>query len=77
LNTLLEIQEGVMITGIATRRLPLRANNVAKRLGMKERNVRYLAETKKLIAFKIDRKSWGFWPEDVERYRSQRGCPDE
>lgn len=51
------------------RRIPLRVNNVARRLQMPERTVRYLAATGRLPAFKIDGKSWGFWPEDVERYR--------
>ena len=50
------------------RRPPLRVNNVARRLGKKERTVRHLASTNRIRAFKIDRKSWGFWHEDVERY---------
>ena len=54
----------------AMRRPPLRVNNVARRLRKKERTVRHLASTQRIRAFKIDRKSWGFWPEDVERYRS-------
>jgi excisionase family DNA binding protein len=52
----------------AMRQLPLRVNNVARRLRKKERTVRHLASTKRIPAFKIDRKSWGFWREDVERY---------
>ena len=56
---------------------PLRVNNVRKRLGLSERAVRYLAETKRLPAFKIDKKSWGFRVEDVERYRLARENADE
>jgi hypothetical protein len=51
------------------RRLPLRVNNVARRLSRPERTIRHLASTQKIPAFKIDRKSWGFWSEDVESYR--------
>jgi hypothetical protein len=51
------------------RRLPLRVNNVATRLQKPERTVRHLASTKRLPAFKIDGKSWGFWPDDVDLYR--------
>jgi len=51
------------------RRIPLRVNNVARRLRKPERTVRYLASTKRIRAFKIDGKSWGFWPEDVELYQ--------
>lgn len=47
----------------------LRVNNVARRLNLKERTVRWLAKTGVLPAHKIDRKSWGFWPEDVEAHR--------
>lgn len=54
----------------ATRRRPLRVNNVARRLRKNERTIRHLAFTKRIPAFKINRKSWGFWPEDVEQYRS-------
>ena len=50
-------------------RRPLRVNNVARRLRRTERMIRHLAETRKLEAHKIDGKSWGFWPEDVERFR--------
>jgi hypothetical protein len=52
-----------------TRRLPLRVNNVATRLQTPERTVRHLALTKRLPAFKIDGKSWGFWSDDVDVYR--------
>jgi hypothetical protein len=52
-----------------TRRLPLRVNNVAARLQKPERTVRHLAFTNRLPAFKIDGKSWGFWPDDVDVYR--------
>jgi hypothetical protein len=51
------------------RRIPLRVNNVARRLQLPERTVRHLALTNRIPAFKIDGKSWGFWPEDVELYR--------
>ena len=51
------------------RRSPLRVNNVARRLNKPERTVRHLALTKRIPAFKVDRKSWGFWTEDVETYR--------
>jgi hypothetical protein len=44
-------------------------NNVARRLSRPERTIRHLAFTQKIPAFKIDRKSWGFWSEDVESYR--------
>jgi hypothetical protein len=51
-------------------RHPLRVNNVKRRLNnMPERTIRHLAKTKRLPAFKIDGKSWGFWPEDVENYK--------
>jgi hypothetical protein len=53
-----------------SRRLPLRVNNVARRLCKPERTVRHLASTNKIPAFKVDGKSWGFWPEDVDLYRS-------
>ena len=59
------------------RRLPLRAHNVAKRLGRKTRTIRYLAQLGRIAAFKIDRKSWGFWPEDVENYRLKQDNCDE
>ena len=48
---------------------PLRVNNVARRLQRSERRVRQLAETGELSAFKIDRKSWGFRPCDVDTYK--------
>jgi hypothetical protein len=51
------------------RRIPLRVNNVARRLQIPERTVRYLAANGRIPAFKIDDKSWGFWPEDVDLYR--------
>jgi hypothetical protein len=51
------------------RRFPLRVNNVARRLHKPERTIRYLAATNRIPAFKIDGKSWGFWPQDVEMYR--------
>lgn len=47
----------------------LLVNNVARRLQLKERTIRHLAQTGRLAAFKIDKKSWGFWPEDVEYFR--------
>lgn len=51
------------------RSIPLRVNNVARRLGKAERTIRYLASTSRIRAFKIDKKSWGFLPDDVEEYR--------
>lgn len=60
-----------------TQRHCLRVNNVARRLGKPERTVRWLAETGALPAFKIDKKSWGFWPEDVEAHRCRIGGRDE
>jgi excisionase family DNA binding protein len=48
---------------------PLRVNNIARRLGKSERRVRQLAESGKLPAFKIDGKSWGSWPSDVDAYK--------
>jgi hypothetical protein len=54
---------------LVSRNLPLRVNNVARRLGKPERTIRYLASVSKIRAFKIDKKSWGFWPDDVEIYR--------
>jgi len=51
-------------------RPPLRVNNVARRLHRPERTIRHWARTGKLRAFKIDRKSWGFRPEDVEACQS-------
>jgi hypothetical protein len=50
----------------------LRVNNVMRRLNMPERTVRHLAKTQKIPAFKLNRKSWGFWPEDVDRYKQLR-----
>jgi excisionase family DNA binding protein len=51
------------------RRLPLRVNNVARRLQRSERRVRQLAEAGDIPAFKIDGKSWGFRPSDVDIYK--------
>ena len=59
------------------RRRFLRVNNVARRLGKSERTVRWLAGTGAVPAFKIDKKSWGFWPEDVEAHRCRMGGRDE
>jgi hypothetical protein len=58
------------------RRLPLRVNNVVCRLNLPERTVRYLAQTGRLHAFKIDGKSWGFWPEDVQEYKGTMEADD-
>lgn len=52
-------------------RRPLRVNNVMRRLNRAERTVRHLAKTQRIPAFKVNRKSWGFWPEDVESYKRQ------
>ena len=54
------------------RRPPLRVNNVARRLRRKERTIRHLALKGQLRGFKIDKKSWGFWPEDIDRYERLR-----
>jgi excisionase family DNA binding protein len=48
---------------------PLRVNNVARRLQRSERRVRQLAEAGDIPAFKIDGKSWGFRPRDVDTYK--------
>jgi excisionase family DNA binding protein len=58
------------------RRLPLRVNNVARRLQKPERTVRHLASTGRIRAHKIDGKSWGFWPEDVEAYQLSEEARD-
>jgi hypothetical protein len=58
------------------RRLPLRVNNVARRLQKPERTVRHLAFTCRIRAFKIDGKSWGFWPEDVDAYQLSQEARD-
>ena len=65
-HTQLPLQEQ---SSLFARRLPLRVNNVARRLSKPERTVRHLAATNRIPAFKIDGKSWGFWSEDVEIYR--------
>ena len=54
---------------LAPLRRPLRVNNVVRRLNLPERTVRHLAQTGRLRAFKLDGKSWGFWPEDVDDYK--------
>jgi excisionase family DNA binding protein len=50
-------------------RRPLRVNNVVRRLNLPERTIRHLAQTGRLRAFKLDGKSWGFWPKDVDDYK--------
>jgi excisionase family DNA binding protein len=55
---------------------PLRVNNVARRLQRSERRVRQLAETGELPAFKIDGKSWGFRPGDVDTYKEHLEARD-
>jgi len=52
--------------GRCARRSPLRVNNVARRLHRPERTIRHWAKVGKIRGFKIDRKSWAFWPEDVD-----------
>jgi len=47
----------------------LRANNVARRLGVTDRDVRYLAATGKLRGFKIG-KLWFFLETDVIKYQA-------
>ena len=54
------------------RRRILRANNVARRLGVSERTVRWYAETGQIPAFKIGRKIWFFHELDVEDFRHRR-----
>jgi hypothetical protein len=55
---------------------PLRVNNIARRLGKSERRVRQHAESGKLPAFKIDGKSWGSWPSDVDAYKQSLEARD-
>jgi excisionase family DNA binding protein len=50
----------------------LRVNNVCRRLNLPERTVRWLAKHERIRARKIDGKSWGFLPDDVETYRMER-----
>jgi hypothetical protein len=50
----------------------LRANNVARRLGLSCRMVRYLAQTGQLRAFKVGMKIWWFVANDVESYKRLR-----
>jgi excisionase family DNA binding protein len=59
---------GKLESGPITQR-PLRVNNVARRLQRSERRVRQLAEAGEIPAFKIDGKSWGFRPSDVDLYK--------
>ena len=47
----------------------LRANNVAKRLKVTDREVRYLAASGKLRGFKVG-KLWFFWEADVLEYEA-------
>jgi hypothetical protein len=47
---------------------PLLVNNVARRLNRPERTIRYWAQIDKLHGFKIDGKSWGFWPQEVDAF---------
>ena len=50
----------------------LRVNNVCRRLDLRERTVRWLAKQGRIPARKIDGKSWGFLPEDIEAYQMER-----
>lgn len=49
----------------------LRVNNVAARLKVTDRDVRYLASTGKLRGFKVG-KLWFFWESDVIEYQAVR-----
>jgi excisionase family DNA binding protein len=48
----------------------LRVNNVANRLGVTCRDVRYLAGAGKLPGFKVG-KLWFFWESDVIEYQKR------
>jgi Helix-turn-helix domain len=64
------IHENSAVQASSTRLLLV--NNVCRRLGVSERMVRHLALTHQLPATKIDKKSWGFRPADVEELRKRR-----
>ena len=53
---------------------PLLVHHVAKRCGLSDRMVRYLASTGRIRAFReIDRpKIWRFWKHDVDDHIEQR-----
>ena len=51
---------------------PLLVNNVAKRLHLSRRMVRYLAQTGAIPAYKAGRKIWRFLATDVEEFRARR-----
>jgi excisionase family DNA binding protein len=71
MNSICRYQIGAF--GPNTRRLPLRVNNVARRLNRPERTIRHWAKTGRLRAFKIDGKSWAFWPADVDLFLLVQG----
>lgn len=51
---------------------PLLAHHVARRLGLSARMVRHLAATQKLRGFKVGKKIWHFFPDDVEAFQAWR-----
>ena len=53
--------------------IPLRVNNVMKRLRVSDSDVRYLARHGKLRGFKVG-KLWFFWESDVLEYQ-RRNSP--
>ena len=55
----------------------IRVNHVAKRLGVPERTVRYLASTRRLPGYKIGEKIWFFNVADIEAYQINRGDSHE
>jgi Helix-turn-helix domain len=56
---------------------PLLVHHVAKRCGLSDRMVRYLAATEQIRAFRyIDTpKIWRFWKRDVDDYVERRRRP--
>lgn len=61
---------GIQTTGIPAHLLLV--NNVAKRLGLSCRTVRYLAQTGAIRAHKAGTKIWKFLATDVDEYRVRR-----
>jgi excisionase family DNA binding protein len=53
---------------IRTRPRILRVNNVAKRLGLPERTVRYMAAHGQIPAFKTGRRAWFFNAMEIEAH---------
>ena len=50
----------------------LSTNNVAKRIGLPERTVRYFAQIGIIPAYKPGKRSWRFRPRDIEQYIKDR-----